>query len=116
MPLLRGEALTPEPRTLFAHLYRTPGHRGRNRETVHEAALHDGWKWVGGTDDRGLFELGRDPAEVDDRMQSRPQVARALEARYRDFKGQARKLEGVTGALKLDEENFERLKALGYVN
>ena len=116
LPLLRREALTQEPRTLFAHLYRTPGHRGRNRETVHEAALQDGWKWVGGTDDHGLFELVRDPAEVDDRTPSRPQVARALETRYRDFKGQARKLQGVTGTLKLDEENLERLKALGYVN
>jgi hypothetical protein len=83
---------------------------------VHEAALQDGWKWIGGTDDRGLFELARDPREVVDRTSERPQVARAMETRYRDFRGQAPKLTGVTGSLKLDEANFERLKALGYVN
>ncbi len=116
VPLLRGDRLPQPPRTLYAHLFRTPGYQGRDRSTVHEAALREGWKWVGGTDDHGLFDLARDPGELQDRAADRAQIARALEGSYGDFKDRARRLKGVTGTVQLDAEMLERLKALGYVN
>ena len=64
-----------------------------------------------------MFDLGRDPGELTDLIDSRPEEARALGAELADWRGRTLPLAApVASEQQPDPETLQKLKSLGYVN
>jgi len=97
-----------------------------DRPVRHDVHLYDvlkvdNWKYF--SSKKMLFDVDRDPREVDNIYDLRPEIAAGLEARVRDlitadiqaFDSFQASITSPSGEVELSEEEIENLKALGYL-
>ena len=73
------------------------------------------WKLRADKQKRELFHLGRDESETRDVSGENPDVVKRLLEQYGQLEKSLPRFSGETTKIELDEEQLERLRALGYV-
>jgi arylsulfatase A-like enzyme len=113
LPLLRGERRLP-PRALFADLWHATF---TERKPFLAATIEGEWKLIeGAAEGPMLFHLGRDPLELRNRIESYPDVAAGLRARFEEHSARLPRLRYEFQETVQDASMNEELRALGYVN
>ncbi|MDX1583647.1 MAG: hypothetical protein R3338_08610, partial [Thermoanaerobaculia bacterium] len=98
--------LTPERQLVFAQY-------GNSRYMVRS----DRWKLVESFDEKKLelYDLRHDPAEKENLADARPEIVDRYRRELRRWLQKRDPVESVSSPVRLDDEEIERLKALGYL-
>jgi arylsulfatase A-like enzyme len=114
-------------RSLFAHLerrfFRPWGAHGTLRAVggaehyIARAAIRSGWKLILDTrDDSRLFDIGADPAEIENRFPGEGKRAAEMKALLKEFEEAVPAYASENFREDLSAAEVERLRSLGYVN
>lgn len=102
-------------RPLFGHVRRVLRDGGR----THRSALSGSWKYIhstGAEETHELFDLAADPGESNNLVDEHPERARGLQTLLDDYEQNSRSFYATDVHTTLDDEERERLRALGYVD
>jgi len=112
LPAVRGEGRPPTGRTFFSDLRSPPWFGSRTIKAV----VRGGDKYVLTLPDtEELYDLSTDPGERNSGLLERRSLADELRAELDDFEESCIRFTQESAGVELDEEDVEKLKALGYV-
>lgn len=90
------------------------GHRLRR---IRQALFEGPWKYIRSSDgSHELYDLGRDPAETANLIESRAEIAADLARKLEQWLTSRKPAAPPAPLEEMDEEDLKRLKSLGYVN
>ena len=112
-PVLKGEDRAAGERYIYSHLHHRPN---APHETVQEACLYGGFKYIFQSPDRhSLFDLRSDPGENRNRYSEELTTAQQLAKNLFAFKKSCPRYHADYVDLQLDKETTEQLRSLGYI-
>jgi len=113
VPALRGEGEPTSDRAFFTDLRSPPWFGSLKLKSV----VRGEDKWIlTHPDGEELYDLAIDPGERESVLEGRRATAEELRAELVAFEAECEKFVGESAEVTLDEEDMEKLEALGYVN
>jgi len=111
-PFLAGSAHDAE-RPVYAEVHHAPQDRLRREPEMYSLQVGD-WKYIHrpASGRHELYDLRRDPAELENRIEREPAMARVLERRLAELGALGSAPPSLEG---IPEDELERLRALGYL-